>query len=535
MPHDVNITEAVPIDPDQPFEVVQFSGPETEGEPDIGPVWRRKSRREILGTLGARLVAGVLVLVFAVVAATGGATYIALRSYLDGRLASQLDTTSGSAQISSALGPLSSTRRQLGPSPQKVWLLVLNTNGSMYEQQTNGSNAELMNLTAQQRSSLIHKTGSHIKLTTANGEHLMVLANKGQVGPLGLPTGDAVVFVVGLSTDEISRTLHRLVVVEAAIGLAALVLAFLVTRWGVGVGLRPLKRVTRTAQEVTAELSPTGTGLERRVPETDSTTEVGQLAMSFNTMLDTVQTEFTARRESEERMRQFLADASHELRTPLTSIRGYAELARMQKAREMSEHTPSAVSDRAATDDDMLARIETEGTRMSRLVEDLLILARGDDPANTIENDVVDIDGVVEDAVLDLRLGHPDRTVTSDIQPGLAVLGDRDQLLRLIRNLTGNAAVHTDPAGPIRVTAQREDDTVVIQVIDAGPGLPPADAAHVFERFWRADQARTRVRGGSGLGMAIVAQIVAAHGGRAFFDSSVGRGSTVTVILPAWA
>ena len=99
------------------------------------------------------------------------------------------------------------------------------------------------------------------------------------------------------------------------------------------IGLGPLKRVTRTAQEVTAELSPAGAGLERRVPETDSSTEVGQLATSFNTMLDTVQTEFTARRESEERMRQFLADASHELRTPLTSIRGYAELARMQKAR----------------------------------------------------------------------------------------------------------------------------------------------------------------------------------------------------------
>ena len=170
---------------------------------------------------------------------------------------------------------------------------------------------------------------------------------------------------------------------------------------------------------------------------------------------------------------------------------------------------------------------------MSRLVEDLLILARGDDPANTIENDLVDIDGVVEDAVLDLRLGHPDRLITADIQPGLAVLGDRDQLLRLIRNLTGNAAVHTDAAGPIRVTSQREGDTVVIQVIDAGPGLPPDEAAHVFERFWRADQARTRVRGGSGLGMAIVAQIVAAHGGRAYFDSSVARGSTVTVILPA--
>jgi two-component system OmpR family sensor kinase len=172
---------------------------------------------------------------------------------------------------------------------------------------------------------------------------------------------------------------------------------------------------------------------------------------------------------------------------------------------------------------------------MSRLVEDLLILARGDDPNNSPEREMVELDEVVEDAITDLRLGYPDRTVTTDIQPGLRVVGDRDQLLRLVRNLTGNAAVHTDAQGPIRVTAQRDAGWVVVQVIDAGPGLPPQDAAHVFERFWRADRARTRVRGGSGLGMAIVAQIVAAHGGRAFFDSSAVGGSTVTVVLPAVA
>jgi two-component system OmpR family sensor kinase len=173
---------------------------------------------------------------------------------------------------------------------------------------------------------------------------------------------------------------------------------------------------------------------------------------------------------------------------------------------------------------------------MSRLVEDLLILARGDDPNDTsAEREVVELDEVVQDAITDLRLGYPDRIVSTDIQPGLRVTGDRDQLLRLVRNLTVNAAVHTDADGPIRVTAQRDADNVVVQVIDAGPGLAPEEAAHVFERFWRADRARTRVRGGSGLGMAIVAQIVSAHGGRAFFDSSVPGGSTVTLVLPAIA
>ena len=216
---------------------------------------------------------------FAIVLATGSATYIALRSYLDGRLASQLDTTAASAQVKYALGPPVSTRGQPA-ALQRVWLLILNTDGTLNNLQTNGTNAELMNLTADQRSALVAKTRSHVNLTTSDGDRLMVVALKGYLSG-GTSTNDPVVFVVGLSTYEITRTLHRLIVVEAAIGLAALVLAFVATSWGVGVGLRPLKRVTRTAQEVTAELSPAGAGLERRVPETDSSTEVGQLAASF--------------------------------------------------------------------------------------------------------------------------------------------------------------------------------------------------------------------------------------------------------------
>ena len=138
------------------------------------------------------------------------------------------------------------------------------------------------------------------------------------------------------------------------------------TLFGVRLSLSGLRAVTTTAQDVASELSPEGAGLDRRVTDADDTTEVGQLATSFNTMLAAVETQFAARLESERRMRQFLADASHELRTPLTSIRGYAELARMQRA----------VGD--AADGDNIDRIESEGTRMSRLVEDLLTLARGD-------------------------------------------------------------------------------------------------------------------------------------------------------------
>ena len=490
--------------------------------------WKHSRYWRFTRTLTARLVIGVVTLVVFLVVATGTATYLYLHSFLLSQLDSQVSASASrnAEQIGACtrqghtVCPLGGTRTpnygSTADQPrdfQKQWVVQLSPAGEVVSTVQSQPNAVIvaLELTASERSALAK---AHASDTT-------VQSGKSEVRVASRSVGDGSFVVTGLSTSTMRDTLHRLFLLELAIGISAIVLAFVVTAGGMALGLGPLKRVTRTAQEVTAELSPEGAGLERRVPDTGSSTEVGQLARSFNTMLDTVQTEFGVRRESEERMRQFLADASHELRTPLTSIRGYAELARMQKARG------------SESDDDTIGRIETEGTRMSRLVEDLLILARGDDPANTLETEPVDIGDVVADAVLDLQLGFPDRTVTSDVQPGLYVMGDHDQLLRLMRNLTGNAAVHTEPSGPIRVTSQREGDTVVIQVIDAGPGLPPQDAAHVFERFWRADQARTRVRGGSGLGMSIVAQIVAAHGGRAYFDSSVGRGSTVTVILPA--
>jgi two-component system OmpR family sensor kinase len=300
-------------------------------------------------------------------------------------------------------------------------------------------------------------------------------------------------------------------------------LAFLVTTWWVRRSLRNLYAVTGTAREVAAELSPTGTGLDRRVPVAEEGTEVGQLAESMNTLLSAVETQFAARLESEHRMRQFLADASHELRTPLTSIRGYAELARMQRAAGEAE------------DDDNLHRIESEGTRMSRLVDDLLLLARGDadDAALAMHRELVDVSEVLDDAVSGSRAAFPDRPISMEVAPVPAVLGDHDQLLRVVRNLINNAAVHTGAGRPIHVRGFTDAGGAMITVADGGPGLPPEQAAHVFERFWRADKARTRARGGSGLGLSIVATIVRQHGGSVRFDSTVESGSTVTVWLPA--
>jgi two-component system OmpR family sensor kinase len=254
-------------------------------------------------------------------------------------------------------------------------------------------------------------------------------------------------------------------------------------------------------------------------------TEVGQLAESMNTLLAAVETQFGARLESEQRMRQFLADASHELRTPLTSIRGYAELARMQRAATGDSQTENA---------DNLDRIESEGTRMSRLVDDLLLLARGDaDEATLPHQELLDLADILDDAVDGSRAAFPERTISLTVGAVPAVVGDRDQLVRVVRNLVTNAAVHTARGRPISVTASTDAGGAVITVVDGGPGLAADQAARVFERFWRADKARTRARGGSGLGMSIVATIVRAHGGTVRFDSSVETGSTVTVWLPA--
>ena len=290
---------------------------------------------------------------------------------------------------------------------------------------------------------------------------------------------------------------------------------------GVRLGLRPLDRVTRTARTVAAELGPDGSGLDRRVPEADPNTEVGQLAEAVNTMLDAVEREYAARYESEQRMRRFLADASHELRTPLTSLRGYAELVRLR----------GGLDEQAG---DSLRRIESEGTRMSRLVDDLLTLARSDRGVAP-ERLPVDLAEVLDDAVAGLRAAHPGRDVRIRSAVPLPVLGDRDQLAQVVGNVLTNAAVHATGGGPIEVGADRLDGEVVVRVADGGPGLPPVQAAQVFDRFWRADSARTRVRGGSGLGLSIVHALVTDHGGRVSFDSAVAGGTTVTVRLPGRA
>lgn len=496
-------------------------GPGDAGEETIGPVPRRTWMPRLLPrTLSARLVTGVVVLVVVVVALSGTLTYEALSSFLVNRLDQQLDSTATSnGSLTRLLEPTTTAPGFRGPT--QVWLGVLDATGSVVPLPAVGTSVNQMRIPAAETTSLLNRSSNQpADLTTTDGVSLRV-----EVRHVTFSGGSGVV-VIGLSTEDVSRTLSRLLLLVIVVGTSAVLLALIATTVGVRLSLGPLRRVTATARTVAAELSPEGAGLDLRVPLAlaDAGTEVGQLTESVNTLLGAVETQFAARLESEHRMRQFLADASHELRTPLTSIRGYAELARMRRNHD-SAPDPDAESE-------TMDRIESEGTRMSRLVEDLLTLARGDQGQDVAWTQV-EVGELIGDAAAGARAAYPDRQIDVVAPEGLSVLGDHDQLLRVVRNLVTNACVHTAPGGPIRVSAMRAQDWILLQVADAGPGLPPDQAGRVFERFWRADSSRARRSGGSGLGLAIVASLVQAHGGSIRFDSDVATGSTVSVYLPA--
>jgi len=371
-------------------------------------------------------------------------------------------------------------------------------------------------------------------------------------------------------------------VVSAIIVIALAIVGVAMVR----ASLRPLTDIERTAEAIAAG------DLSRRVPYYDPRTEMGRLATSLNVMLAHVESAFRARaqseaaaRHSEERMRRFLADASHELRTPLTAIRGYAEYYRQrggltngsaspaitQASPAIAQASPatagaspaaaahaSAVADAGSVPDSLagpsarnepltrqdmdriMERVEQESRRMGGLVEDMLVLARLDQQ-RPIERRPVDLLTLAADAVQDARVVAPSRSIDLTVGTGAAflVLGDEARLRQVISNLMNNALTHTPDGSPISarlLTGYQQGNPAVpcaiLEVTDHGPGLTPEQASRVFERFYRADQARGRRTGGSGLGLAIVQALVAAHGGTVSLDTAPGHGATFRITLP---
>ncbi len=362
--------------------------------------------------------------------------------------------------------------------------------------------------------------------------------------------------IVGVDLGDINGTISQLAGIDLIVSVIIVVGLAVVGVAIVRASLRPLADIEKTARAIAAG------DLSRRVPDQDPSTEVGQLGRSLNTMLAQIESSFYAQaqseaaaRRSEERMRQFVADASHELRTPLTAMRGYAEYYRQRggmqhdAAPAPDSGPPGPQAPPAATElgsngrlgradmDRIMQRVEQESARMGVLVEDMLLLARLDQQ-RPIEHRPVDLLTLAADAVQDARIIAPGRDITLDVGSGAAflVLGDEVRLRQVIGNLMNNALTHTPDGTPVAVRLlagpRQPVPSVVLEVADQGPGLRPDQAEHVFERFYRADQARTRTAGGTGLGLAIVAALVAAHDGTVSLQTAPGQGATFRITLP---
>lgn len=321
-----------------------------------------------------------------------------------------------------------------------------------------------------------------------------------------------IVLVYAAPLEDVDETLRQLRANHVLVFLAVMGALGAVAFWVIRLGVGPIRQMTDTATAI-AEGDRT-----RRIPDTAPGTEAGELGVALNHMLGRIEDEFTARTASEDRLRRFVADASHELRTPITTIRGYAELYRMGGLDDPEQLSAA------------MRRTEQEALRMSGLVEDLLQLARLDE-GRPLERSPVDLAAVLEDSARDARAVEPDRPVTVDAAP-LTVPGDEARIRQVVANLVANARTHTPPGTPVHLRASSHDGWALIEVHDEGPGMAPDVAARAFERFYRADDARHRATGGSGLGLSIVAAVAAAHRGHARITSAPGAGTTVQVAFP---
>ncbi len=328
--------------------------------------------------------------------------------------------------------------------------------------------------------------------------------------------------ITGLSLAAVQATTVRLAGSIALFTFAGLAAVLAVGSMILRLAMRPLDRVRSIAVRVSElPLERGEVALAERVPDSDPRTEVGQVGTALNRMLEHVARALSARQQSETRLRQFVSDASHELRTPLASIRGYAELVRRRP-----DPLPEDV-------DHALGRVESEAQRMTGLVEDLLMLARLDE-GRPLESEVVDLTHLITNATSDAKVAGPDHTWLLDApEAEVVVLGDEARLTQVILNLLTNARTHTPAGTEVRVQLRQDGEHARLVVADNGPGIPDGLAADAFERFTRGDSSRNRAAGSTGLGLAIVDAVVRAHGGTVDLDSAPGRGTRITVRLPA--
>ncbi|YAL83574.1 sensor histidine kinase [Dermacoccaceae bacterium W4C1] len=492
--------------------------------------WRPRS-----WTLLTKLLASILTLYLVVTLVTGTATVLASRSsqldQVDASLSSAAQAIRGNNDSNDSssdsrprrggapppgvgLGQLTCTTRSDG----QILDYTQTSQSTCYVAGTNGARTEL---TQSQVTALRAQATAEPKTVSVDGDDYRVVKaqNTGYVdGSL-----QTVTELRGLPISSVQESVNRLIRTVLLVSLLGSILIAGAAWWLVRRNLAPLRRVAATAQRVSHQPLAAGEArTQERVDlyDTDAGTEVGQVGTALNDLLDHVDRSLDARHRSEMQVRQFVADASHELRTPLASIRGYAELSRRE-----TDPVPEGIVH-------ALGRIESESSRMTTLVEDLLLLARLDS-GRPLGRAPVDLTMLALETASDARAAGPEHVWELDLPEEPAeVIGDEARLRQVLINLLSNARKHT-PAGTRITSAVRStpDGGADLVVSDDGPGIPEDLQARVFERFTRGDAARNRNEGSTGLGLSIVHAVVSSHGGTVRVASRPGR-TVFTVHLP---
>ena len=478
-------------------------------------------------SLRARLILGVVALAGVGLVVADAVTYTSLDSYLLARTDSSLETAHVSAEAAlhtrDGNGPNGGQSPSGGGRGPDIGRLTASVPGLYVEVRRTDGTVLVTGVTPQFSGakqppppalpSTItlprHTVGERVRYFTvassSGGGHWRARASID-------PGNNGNVLIVATSLSGLDSTLHRLLLIELLATLAVLAGIVLLGLWVVRAGLRPLTEIGATAAMIAAG------DLSHRVAREDDRTEVGRLGLALNRMLAQIETAFHAREASERKLRRFVADASHELRTPLAAVRAYAEL------------FSRGAASRPADLERSMTGIARESERMSFLVEDLLLLARLDE-GRPLERERVALKEVVSESLETARTLEPGRRIDAELEDAV-VVGDRSRLRQVIDNLLANVRAHADPDAAVAVKLARENGVVRLSVADTGPGLPPEEAEHVFERFYRADPSRARTAGGAGLGLAIVAAVAEAHGGRATAATTPGAGAVFTIELP---
>lgn len=469
-------------------------------------------------SLRTQLVLVTSVLIALAIAVTSLVAISALRAQMVHQLDEEMKASSSS--LVSSIGT-SQTRQDGAVGSYRVYILDQRGNVlySVAGADQQAENEPVLTGWDSEKVKKYHETGTTVNSRTGS--------NDWRIMPISLESstnGEASSMVIALPLKQTNQVVALVGVLTFAFGLATLAAAIAMTWVIVTRTFEPLARVEQTAAKIAAG------DLSQRIEDYNPSNEIGNLAISLNTMLAQIESSFNAQAKSEAKMRRFVGDASHELRTPLVSIRGYSELYR-QGALPNDEAVATA-----------MGRIESESKRMGQLVEDLLTLARIDERRES-KLAPFDLFHLAVDASNDAYATSPDREVslvglTNDIAPTSApVIGDESRMRQVVANLLTNAMRYTPAGTPLEIAVGVREDVPgyplsVIEVRDHGPGIHGEDRERVFERFYRTDTSRSRDTGGTGLGLSIVAAILEQHDGSVHIEETSGGGATFVISLP---